>query len=344
MAEDRSESDSSLYSSPYYSSKYSRPEGSSETELSDEGHDSYDDRATSPSSHEKSASERHSEDIDKDLCKTIQKDSMTCTVCKDPKNGNDFEQCSYSYQPTEKLFSYSESSAFGNPRENDDSQERRSEEELPDGSEIVKGSYEPYTPGSSYKASTKKETKSEDDEAVGPEYLNTAKKKAEIEGFLQKFQKKDRSKCKKVMRDKMTCYQCVDDEGFQKEECVFVTGREPDKEQLAFHEIKEFQVDPASSVVSSTKTKAENPPLIEPIMSGSKNSYVRLEKPDNDYPDEASHTTEETKGVEPYDYTSETQSTYNKVLGMTLPAYMLTTSEHEEAFDEVVASSYQDER
>lgn len=277
---------------------------------------------------------------------------MTCTVCKDPKSGNDFEQCAYSYRPSDKLFSYSKSSSFGNPRESDGSEHQESdhEEEHPDGSEAVKESYEYYTPGSSYEASTKDETKSEDDddaknsEAVDSGYLHTAKKKAEIEGFLQNFRKEDRSKCKKVMRDKMTCYQCIDKDGFQKEECVFVTGQEPDKEALTFHEVKEFQVDPASSLVSSTKTKKASPPPSEPAMAASKNTYVRLEKPDNDYPDEASHTAEETKEAEPYDYTSETQSVYNKVLGMTLPAYMFTTSEHEAAFDEVVASSHRDER
>lgn len=273
---------------------------------------------------------------------------MTCTVCKDPKTGNDFEQCSYSYKPKEKLFSYSQSSSFGNPRNSDGSQQQESEVEHPDGSEVVKESYEPYTHGPSYEASTKEETKSEVDDAKGLEavdsgYLQTAKKKAEIEGFLQNFQKEDHSKCKKIMRDKMTCYQCVDDEGFQKEECVFVTGQEPDK--LTFHEIKEFQMDPASSFVSSTKTKrADPPPPLEPVVAASKNSYVRLEKPDNNYPDEASDTAEETKSVEPYDYTSETQARYNKVLGMTLPAYMFTTSEHEAAFDELAASSHRDER
>jgi len=146
------------------------------------------------------------------------------------------------------------------------------------------------------------------------------------------------------MRDKMTCYQCVDEKGVQKEECAFVTGREPD--QLAFREIKEFQIDPAShprglkQQPSSTKTSARAADPLEPNASASKNSYVKLEKPDNDYPDETQHVAEETKEAEPYDYTSETRSRYDKVLGLTLPAYMFATSEHEAAFDEVVASSH----
>lgn len=275
---------------------------------------------------------------------------MTCTICKDPTTGNDFEQCSYSYRPSDKLFSYTKSSSFGNSKKNDKSRETPQENEQSDSSETAKNSHE-YVPAQTYEASTTDEEKSEDDtggkKGSDAGYLHTAKKKAEIEGFLQNFQKKDRSKCKKIMRDKMTCYQCVDEEGFQKEECVFVTGQEPNKDRLAFHEIKEFQIDPASSHTrerklrnSKTETEVDDLPL-EPHMSASKNSYVRLEKPDNDYPDEASsHTAEETKEAEPYDYTSETRSRYDKVLGLTLPAYMFTTSEHEAAFDEVVASSY----
>lgn len=285
---------------------------------------------------------------------------MTCTICKDPKTGNDFEQCSYSYQPSDKLFSYTKSSSFGTPRKTDNKSEQtqekstREEDEQPSDSyeDSKRFSYEKYGPSETYEASTTDETKSDDDDAankklVGADvgYFNTAKKKAEIEAFMQNFQKEDRSKCKKIMRDKMTCYQCVDKDGFQKEECVFVTGQEPDKQstQLAFHEVKELQIDPASrnralELSSSAKEKVVDP--VEPSASASGNSYVRMKKSDNDYPDEASQTAEETKEAEPYDYTSETRAVYNEALGMTLPAYMFATSEHEAAFDEVVGSSH----
>ncbi|XP_067209090.1 dentin sialophosphoprotein [Linepithema humile] len=303
----------------------------------------YGDQAV-PSS--KSVSEHQSENINEEHCKKVQKDSMTCTICKDPKTGNDFEQCSYSYHPSDKLFSYSKSSSFGNPQKNDKSQQVPQESEQSSESlETATSSYDEYTPGQIYEASTADETKSEDDvegkKAVDTGYLDTVKKKAQIEEFMQNFQKQDRSKCKKIMRDKMTCYQCIDEDGFQKEECVFITGREPgDKDQLAFREVKEFQVDPTahtSQIVSNSKTVDS---AVEPSASASGNSYVRLEKPDNDYPDEKPNVTEETKETEPYDYTSETRSKYDKVLGLTLPAYMFTISEHEAAFDEVVASSH----
>lgn len=276
---------------------------------------------------------------------------MTCKICKDPKTGNDFEQCSYSYQPSDKLYSYSKSSSFGNPQNDRSEETPHDDEHSSDSSEIAKKSYDEYVPGQVYEASTADEIKSEDDakgsKSVDAGYLDTAKKKAEIEEFMQNFRKEDRSKCKKIMRDKMTCYQCVDEEGFQKEECAFVTGQEPDKDQLVFHETKEFQVDavprtrdfkPSGSTKTKTKKAVES---LEPSASASRNSYVRIEKPDNDYPDEATHPAEETKAeAEPYDYTSETRAKYDKVLRLTLPAYMFTTSEHEAAFDEIVASSH----
>lgn len=337
--------------SPDYSSDYSNPEESSDYEFPSRStdHESYESQKA-PSS--KPVIEYPSENISADNCKTVQKDSMTCKICKDPETGDDLEQCSYSYQPSDKLYSYSKSSRFGNPESNPDKSEQTSDSSEEDSSETTKRSYGEYAPGPAYEASTRDEAQSASDGAeskkvVDAGYLDTAKKKAEIEEFMQNFQKEDRSKCKKIMRDKMTCYQCVDDTGFQKEECAFVTGQQPDKEQLVFHETKEFQVDaaPRNARDHEPPTKpgarrAKAAESLEPSASASGNTYVRLEKPDNDYPDEASHAAEETKGAEPYDYTSETRAKYDKVLRLTLPAYMFSTSEHEAAFDEIVASSY----
>lgn len=340
------DSDGKSHGSPDYSGDYSSSEESTNYQLPSSNNDpeSYEGQKMSSL---KPISEHYSENINANNCKEFQKDSMTCTICKDPKTGNNFEQCSYSYQPSDKLFSYSKSSSFGKPENDKSEQTSHEDEHSSDRDEIMKQSYDEYTPGQTYEASTIDEAKSKDDaeekKTIDAEYLDTVKKKAEIEEFMQKFRKEDRSKCKKIMRDKMTCYQCIDDEGFQKEECAFVTGHEPDKDQLVFHETKEFQVDSASHArdfkpSSSMKTKAVD--SLEPSISASRNSYVKLEKPDNDYPDEALHTVEETKEAEPYDYTSETRSKYDKVLRLTLPAYMFTTSEHEAAFDEIVASSH----
>jgi len=345
VASDDSDDDSvkrsNISNYPKASSGTEYPVSSSNSESDAE---SYEE--TTPS---ESSSEDNSDNVNANNCRKFQKDSMTCTVCKDPKTGNDFERCSYSYEPSDKLFSYSKSSSFGNSQRDRSQETPQQDREEADSSKTTKESYE-YIPRQAYQASDK--TSTDDDAAeqqrgrkeVDTGYLNTAKKRAEIEEFMQNFKKEDRSRCKKIMRDKMTCYQCVDGDGFQKEECAFVTGQEPDESQhTKFHEAKQFQIDPAASSARRlglpSPTRAKTDPL-EPNTSASGNSYVRLEKPDNEYPEEAPQATEETKEAEPYDYTSETRPRYDKVLGFTLPAYMFSTSEHEAAFDEIVASSH----
>ncbi|XP_015126120.1 uncharacterized protein LOC107047797 [Diachasma alloeum] len=52
-----------------------------------------------------------------DKCREVVKDSMTCTVCTDPKTGRNSEQCSYSYDPADKLFTYSQSRSFGSKKD-----------------------------------------------------------------------------------------------------------------------------------------------------------------------------------------------------------------------------------
>ncbi|XP_066256577.1 protein IWS1 homolog A-like [Euwallacea similis] len=39
-------------------------------------------------------------------CKKVERDGSTCTVCKDPKTGGNFEQCSYTSAPKEKKYAY----------------------------------------------------------------------------------------------------------------------------------------------------------------------------------------------------------------------------------------------
>jgi len=54
-------------------------------------------------------------------CKQIEKDSKTCTVCKDSKTGGTYEKCTYNYQPSDKLYKYSRSKSFGYPDKTSDS-------------------------------------------------------------------------------------------------------------------------------------------------------------------------------------------------------------------------------
>ena len=82
----------------------------------------------------KSESEKILKDAESTNCKKVQKDTMICTVCKDPKTGGNSESCSYSYQPEDKKFAYTKSKSFGSPTENRGGNKENSEESNPYGS------------------------------------------------------------------------------------------------------------------------------------------------------------------------------------------------------------------
>lgn len=295
----------------------------------------------------KSESEKVAKSIEPSHCKEVQKDSMTCKICKDPKTGSNSEQCSYKYQPSDKSYSYSKSRSIGSPTESnddksyDESEKKEERQKLP----YEKEGYDYSSDKSSYitdQASkrefpTSDESKSEEMEKslksapkksdVG--FYDAFKKKEEIQKVLREFQKEDRSNCKKLMRDKMTCYQCVDDKGFKKEECAFVTSEEPAEDKIDYREAKE---EPTKKIPRSVIENLDDVP-IEPEASASGKVYVQRELP----PNKSSGNTEASKETEPYEYVEETKPVFDKILGFTLPAYMLTTSEHEEEFDKIMS-------
>ncbi|OXU17925.1 hypothetical protein TSAR_000553 [Trichomalopsis sarcophagae] len=129
-------------------------------------------------------------------------------------------------------------------------------------------------------------------------FYDATLRRAEIEKIVKDIGSEDRSKCKKMYRNGMTCYSCADERGFVNEECAFVN--EPD-----------------STVSGSIKRKTR--------------ATVDEEEKPKDEKDE-----EELEEAEPYDYVAETRAVYDKVLGISLPAYMITKSAQEAEFDEYV--------
>ncbi|XP_046838476.1 uncharacterized protein MAL13P1.304-like [Vespa crabro] len=349
-------------------------------------YDSYiPDHYKSPSEY-KSESEKNSEKIDRTNCKVIEKDSMTCKVCKDPKNGDNFEQCSYSYKPKDKVYAYTKGKSFGSPtKSNNDDDERKESTNIYDVQENVKETkvdmpydqiYDKFyqnvydkkyddiksTPldssentKSSIYVPTSDLTDKMSSDVKGEKLINnkddryfedSKRKKEEIEKFMKEFQKEDRSNCKKVIKDNMTCYRCKDDKDIHKEECIFVGDEDVknnNKDRLTYREVKQFKFDPdIKSSGSSLSKRNSNDKIIadtdilEPIASPSEDSYARTMTSD----DAEKTTDEETlHEVEPYEYVAETRPIYDKNLGLTLPAFMLTKSEQEQEFDDVVASS-----
>ncbi|XP_069698080.1 uncharacterized protein [Periplaneta americana] len=297
--------------------------------------------------------------IDQKNCKKTQKDSMVCMVCKDPKTGGSYEQCSYTSEPkknnyfvahessfstgnkkpyTERHRRYDipfEDSSYDEPHSRHVRQEpttdikkiqpkqKTSETKVSDKYDVpydfaasniartqaksegnggvgldpfLYGEPELYNPkaadketaeseqqesyfpeGKSYdeyfrhlfpelheggkgSASTDSETydypssadtKSEQKASPGfeyksslPEFFTDNEQKKDLEKVLGEFTQKDRSSCKKVVKDKMTCYKCVDSKGMQHEECMFVAASEPKSSHLAYHEVKEYSILP----------------------------------------------------------------------------------------------------
>ncbi|XP_049866878.1 uncharacterized protein LOC126367420 [Pectinophora gossypiella] len=80
-------------------------------------------------------------------------------------------------------------------------------------------------------------------EAIPGFYTDTEPKK-DVEHVLAEFKKKDRSACKKVQKNGMTCFQCVDKNGLKNEECMFVSESAPQRSHLAYQEVKEFTSKP----------------------------------------------------------------------------------------------------
>ncbi|XP_078050196.1 uncharacterized protein LOC144476816 [Augochlora pura] len=297
----------------------------------------------------KSESERIAKSIEPSNCKEVEKDSMTCTMCKDPKTGAVSEQCSYKYKPNEKKFAYTKSKSFGNPTKSEDKsteETEKSESKEP----FFDGRYYDFTPDkAAYKntdspkrdygevpssSESKSETKEQPstESPVDQRFYDAFEKKAEIRKVLQDFQKEDRSNCKKLMRDKMTCYQCVDEKGFRQEECAFSTSGDSDADKSEKTESKE-DVEPTRKVPrSSIVDRRIDDSALD---SDAAATEVRQVK---DNSSENQKSEEETKGVDAYAYVAETMPVFDKVLGFTLPAYMLDTSEYEKEFDKSVAA------
>ncbi|XP_034948510.1 uncharacterized protein [Chelonus insularis] len=73
-------------------------------------------RRTDEKPYKPESEEEIEEKSDSVNCRTVLKDSMTCQVCLDPHTHESSEQCSYSYDPDDKVYAYSKSRSFGTPK------------------------------------------------------------------------------------------------------------------------------------------------------------------------------------------------------------------------------------
>lgn len=132
-----------------------------------------------------------------------------------------------------------------------------------------------------------------------PEYFTAEESKKDVDSVLQEFSKKDRSKCKKVAKDKMTCYLCVDDKGVQHEECMFVSESQPKSSHIAYHEVKEFSTDPKRKSAEPLREEQEDE---EEAATNAKQSTAKAPVKRKAYPKKATPLIIKDVEAEPTEY------------------------------------------
>ncbi|KAI8434978.1 hypothetical protein MSG28_003431 [Choristoneura fumiferana] len=365
-------------------------------------------------------------------CKQVNRDGMTCSVCKDPKTGGNYESCSYVAEPKNNKYAYSKEKKFDSNDEPDEPEAQGKDETPRKSAKYVDAKEDEKSSEEYAKLTAPKEESEEDDskdkykayyvhsskptpsEALRaasdesseekaadplvkpynykqalPEFYTDNEPKKDVEHVLAEFKKKDRSTCKKVQKNGMTCFQCVDKNGLKNEECMFVSESAPKRSHLAYQELKEFQSQPAvpdsnnvgaeskivttnsppvqksaayvvansgygkklkrKKAVQGATTAAATSPVASAVAAASapvatatplrpKRSVDSEAEARAEIADESELAPEEfagdsSKGA----YWAETMPRYSAALGVTLPEFMLSRSEHEASFDETVA-------
>lgn len=211
-----------------------------------------------------------------------------------------------------------------------------------------------------------------------PGFYTDTEPKKDVEHVLAEFKKKDRSACKKVKKNGMTCYQCLDKNGQKNEECMFVSESAPKQSHLAYHEHKAFTSKPAtldgggSEEAESQTVTTSSPPAQKSAeyaaASTNYNKKLKRKKAQSTAAatNPASKITSKVKRSEgsqaeddgapvgvsnlapPEEFAgadsrgafwAETLPRYSAALGVSLPEFMLSRSEHEASFDEAVAGA-----
>lgn len=417
--------DSSLYSSAYKEQK--DPNKDYEYPYSyDSGYDHKEYERI------KELSEKQAAEIKQnpENCKEVKKDGMTCTTCKDPKTGGNFESCAYVAEPKNNKYAYSKERKFDSndepdeadaPQQAEPAQKSEKYTQVDDSSEhkYAKLSaaptssqeddsgekYKAYykhtskpTPSEALRAAEDKQSSEEEGDSSSrkpydykkalPGFYTDNEPKKDVEHVLAEFKKKDRSSCKKVQKNGMTCYQCIDKNGLKNEECMFVSESAPKRSHLAYQELKEFTSKPATIdqgnegaesktvttssppaqksaayVVDNTnygkKLKRKKAPqsiaaaATNPIASAVKPGVVaantrKVKRSVDDEAEKNAQIIDESNIGQPEEFAgsdsrgafwADTMPRYSATLGVTLPEYMLSRSEHELSFDETVASA-----
>ncbi|XP_044745794.1 uncharacterized protein LOC123307511 [Coccinella septempunctata] len=418
--------------------------------------DQYEYEGYDASQPEKSYSEVQSEEILKDpkKCTNVERDGMSCRVCKDPASGGNYESCSFSSAPEPEKYAYVSEKNYNsnddpdyapkgdesknipkNTKANDDESSeddttpkkgkkhsKKSEYKRPKGSKseysndehpknFERNNYRDYSKSKGEKSSYPKyaaETRQQSDQAenekeeddtksnsessedaspykdIGeykfkyfPEFSSEESRikeepldyagtnKKEVEDVLADFKKKDRSQCKQVKKNGMTCFLCIDENKVKNEECMFISESRPRGTYAKYTKTDEVgdssEIKPVLKKIAITRTKRSGrkdneinvadsskiervvaapetnqkvPEDAELKASASAQDAQRIEEKDDEPKLETPQEFDTTD--EGGAYSAETKPVYSKTLGMTLPKYMLDKSEFEKEFDAIL--------
>ncbi|XP_043478066.1 uncharacterized protein LOC122508655 [Leptopilina heterotoma] len=365
--EPEEEEDYSAYDNPEAYSGYESLESSSSQEAEENSKENNQNYDYNPEHVEyiRSESEKILNNAESENCHKVKKDSMICSVCKDPKTGEDSESCSYSYEPDDKKFAYTKSKSFGSPTKDEpeeysgEGSSYTSDESSPEGSYAYASELKP-TVSYPRKIPLTAETKTQRTVYLGetekPELakvdlglLGASQKQAKMEQLLKDDRTANKTRCKKTMKNEMTCYQCVMENGLRQEECMYIKNPDVDTPAKA----KEVQPAAASDDLKAKQKRKRriiksesSSTTLEPVAETTRRSY-RLKRQSrrklNDNGDETNYDSSESfKGkddrpyeTDPYEYVAETKYKYHNTLGLKLPSHTLEVSDYEKEFDDI---------
>lgn len=222
-------------------------------------------------------------------CRKVMKEGNVCNVCRDNLTNRQYEQCEYEDDPKKNAYEYSTRNVYGNPRykrqlDSDQTYDDYFKKLFPELGSNRKSSI-------ATKFSSKdgdfgfldngqigfKKTKSS---LLGDKDLSIDFNSAEespVNKMLGDFRNKDRSNCKKSLKDKMTCYKCKDDTGSETEECMYITDSAPKDRKQSYHETKKFNSSPEllKSTADAGKSN-ENHKQHQPASSSLTHVYAPL--------------------------------------------------------------------
>lgn len=195
--------------------------------------------------------------LESSLCHKVLRKGNVCNVCQDTLSNRQYEQCEYDNDPSKNAYEYSTRGMYGNLRY------RRQLDSDRTYDDYFKKLFPELGSNKRNSLATKFSSKDGDFGFLDNGQIGFKKRKSSllrdnddlsinfdsveespVNRMLGEFRNKDRSNCKRSIKNKMTCYKCKDDKQVETEECMYITDNNQPKEQKqTYHEKNNFNRD-----------------------------------------------------------------------------------------------------